>query len=162
MASSPPFHLHECVRAEAILCQLEAGDKEDAIGQLIDALVLAKTLTKPKAAKVRAEVLEREAQASTGIGRGVGIPHAKSEQVKGVLLAIGRIPGGIDFGAVDGERVRIVLLLVSPASDNDAHLAAMRKIVGIVRDSYQCKRLLGCTTPESFLGLLKELDGPRK
>jgi len=162
MASSVPVPLHECVRAEAILCHLEAADKEDALSQLVDALVVAKALTRPKALKVRAEVLEREAQGSTGIGRGVGIPHAKSAHVKNLLIAIGRIAGGIDFGAVDGERVRVVMLIISPAADPDAHLAAMRKIVGIVRDAYQCKRLLGCMTPESFLGLLKELDGPRK
>ncbi len=162
MANSTPMLLHECVRAEAILCQLEAADKDDALTQLVDALVVAKALTRAKATKVRAEVFEREAQGSTGIGRGVGIPHAKSEHVKSLLMAIGRIPGGIDFGAVDGERVRIVVLIISPLSDPAAHLAAMQKVVGIVRDAYQCKRLLGCTTPASFLGLLKELDGSRK
>jgi len=144
---------------EAILCNLEAADKEDALNQLIDALVASRLVPKPKGAAVRKEVIERERQASTGIGRGIGIPHARSGQVKQIVMAIGRVPGGVDFGAVDGERVRVILLLVSPAEHTDEHLAAMRAIVRMARDPYHAKRLHSCSTPESFLSLIREIDG---
>lgn len=151
--------LREYCSPEAILCHMEAVDKEDAIRQLVDVLVAAKRIaSKPKAALIRKEIVERERQATTGIGKGVGIPHARSKHAKNLSLAIGRIPRGLDYGAVDGERVRVILLLVSPDRSTDEHLAAMKTLVSIVRDPYQCKRLHGCATPQSFLDLLAELD----
>ena len=149
-----------CVPA-AILPNLDAADKEDAIRQLVAALTAAKAIPKPKTDAVLKEVVERERAASTGIGRGVGIPHARSAHVKQIVLAIGRIPRGVEFGAVDGERVRLVLLLISPKENNDAHLAAMKSIVTIARDPYQRQRLISCASAESFLQLLAEIGGPK-
>jgi len=151
--------LHQYCIQEAILCDLEPADKEDAIRQMVDALVEAKALTAKKGNAIAKEVIERERQASTGIGGGVGIPHARTKLVDRVVLSFGRVPDGFDFAATDGEKVRVVALLLTPRDSTDDHLAAMRAIVGIVRDNYQCKRLIGCKTPESFVGLLKERDG---
>jgi len=146
---------------DAILCELEAADKEDAIRQLVDVLVEAKSVPKTKGALIYREVVERERQASTGIGKGVGIPHARSQHAKKVSMAIGLSKRGIDFSAVDGERVRVILLLVSPKDNTDEHLAAMKDIVTIARDAYQRQRLLGCRSPESFLDLLAEIGGQK-
>lgn len=149
-----------CV-ASAILPQLDAADKEDAIRQLVGALAAAKAFPKTKTDTVLKEVIERERQASTGIGRGVGIPHARSAHVKQIVLAIGRVPRGVEFGAVDGERVKVILLLISPKEDDGQHLAAMKHIVAIARDPYQRQRLISCGTAESFLDLLAEIGGPK-
>ncbi|MGH7162167.1 MAG: PTS sugar transporter subunit IIA [Planctomycetota bacterium] len=148
---------------ESVLCDLEAGDKEDALRQLVDALLAAKAIpSKPKAGLVLKEVVQRERQASTGIGRGIGIPHARSTHVKEIAVAIGRIPGGLDYGAIDGERVWVLILLVSPVAKTDEHLAVMKTIVRMARDPYHCKRLHACSTPQSFLDLIEELDGRLK
>ncbi len=149
-----------CITA-AILPNIDAADKEDAIRQLVTALAVAKAVPKAKTDAVLREVVERERQASTGIGRGVGIPHARSAHVKQIVLAIGRIPRGVEFGSVDGERVKLVLLLISPKEDNAAHLAAMKSIVTIARDPYQRQRLISCASAESFLDLLAEIGGPK-
>lgn len=150
--------LHEYCIKEAIICDMEAGDKEDAVRQLVAALSDAKAIPKTKAAAIRKEIIERERRASTGIGNGVGIPHARTTSAKKISIAIGKIPGGIDFGAVDGERVRVILLLVSPQSAKDEHLKVMKTIVGMIRDPYQCKRLHGCSSADSFVDLLAEMD----
>lgn len=147
--------------SDAILSNMEAGDKEDAIRQLVDALVEAKAIPKTKATPICKEIVERERQASTGIGHGIGVPHARSAHAKKISLAIGRMPAGLDFGAVDGERVRVVMLLISPKDATDEHLAAMKGIVTIARDAYQRQRLIGCSSAESFLELLAELGGQK-
>lgn len=149
-----------CV-AGAILPNLDAADKEDAIRQLIGALAAAKAIPKAKTEAILKEVVERERQATTGIGRGVGVPHARSAHVKQIVLAIGRVPRGVEFGAVDGERVKVVMLLISPKEGNAEHLAAMKSIVAIARDPYQRQRLISCGTAESFLDLLTEIGGPK-
>ena len=153
--------LREYCTPDAILCNLEASDKEDAIRQLVDSLVEAKAVPKTKGTAICKEVIERERQASTGIGKGIGIPHARSQLAKKITMAIGLVIGGLEFGAVDGERVRVILLLVSPQAKTDEHLAAMKAIVTIARDAYQRQRLLGCRSPESFLDLLAEIGGQK-
>ena len=157
MKAKSAMPLAEYLVNDAIIPNMEAADKEDALRQLVTALAAAKAITKTKAAAVADEIVDRERRATTGIGSGVGVPHARSENVKNVVLAIGRIEGGINFGAVDGERVRVILLLVSPKAEHERHLAAMKQIVQIVRDPYQCKRLLGCSNAGSFIDLLAEI-----
>ena len=142
---------------DAILPDLEVSDKDDVVRQLMDALVKARSITKPQRPKVLIEIMDRERQATTGIGHGVAIPHARSAVVKTLVIAIGRVPEGVDFAAVDGERVRVIILLISGKDKTDEHLAAMKAIVQIVRDPYQCKRLHGCKTAESFMDLLGEI-----
>lgn len=153
--------LRDYCTPEAIISDMEAAGKEDAIKQLVDALA-GKAFAKKNATAVYKEVIERERRATTGIGAGIGIPHARSTHARKLSIAIGRIAEGLDFGAVDGERVRVVLLMISPEGKTDAHLAAMKSIVSIVRDPYQCKRLHGCMSPESFIDLIAELDGVAK
>ena len=148
-----------CIR-DAILCNMEVGDKEDALRQLVDALGHSGAIPKGKMTTIRKEVIERERQATTGIGNGVGVPHTRTDHAKNLSLAIGRVPEGIEYGAVDGERVRVMLLLVSPKDATEEHLAVIKAIVKIVRDPYQCKRLHGCSSIESFLDLIAEVDGP--
>ncbi|MEM8886014.1 MAG: PTS sugar transporter subunit IIA [Planctomycetota bacterium] len=151
--------LHQYCVQDAILCELEPADKEDAIRQLVDALVESKALDAKQGDAIAKEIVERERQATTGIGNGVGIPHARSSHVDRILLTFGRVETGLDYAAIDGRAVKVMALLISPKDATDEHLAAMKGIVGIVRDGYQCKRLIGCRTPESFVDLLKELDG---
>jgi PTS system fructose-specific IIC component len=147
--------------ADAVLPHLDAGDKEDAIRQLVNALVESKAIPKTKASAICKEIIERERQASTGIGHAIGVPHARSAHAKKIALAIGRVQGGLEFGAVDGERVKVILLLVSPKDATDEHLAAMKSIVTIARDPYQRQRLIGCSSAESFLELLAEIGGQK-
>ena len=150
--------LHEYCNPDAVLCTLEASDKQDALNQLVDALVATKSFPKTKAEDIRREILSRESQASTGIGRGIGVPHARTELIKKMAVAIGRVPDGIPFGAIDGEPVKVIMLLVSPLSKTEEHLAAMKTIVSIARDPYNSKRLQGCLTPQSFIDLLAEVE----
>ncbi len=154
--------LRDYCNPEAIVCDLEAADKDDAVRQLVDLLVASGAIPKTKATTIRNEIIERERRASTGIGNGIGVPHTRTKSVKSVAIAIGKIADGIDFGAVDGDRVRVILLMVSPNDDTDEHLAAMKAIVTMVRDTYQCRRLLSCDSAESFLDLIEENDAASK
>jgi mannitol/fructose-specific phosphotransferase system IIA component (Ntr-type) len=150
--------LHDYCDPDAVLCTLDASDKQDALNQLVDALVATKSIPKTKAEDVRREILQRESQASTGIGRGIGVPHARTDLVKKMAIAIGRVPDGIAFGAIDGEPVKVIMMLVSPPSKTEEHLAAMKTIVSIARDPYNSKRMQGCLSPQSFIDLLAEVE----
>jgi PTS system fructose-specific IIA component/PTS system nitrogen regulatory IIA component len=82
-----------------------------------------------------AAILDREDLGSTGIGRGLAIPHTKHPSVQNTVGIVGHAPDGIDFDSLDGRPVRNVVLLISPPDQTQQHLRAMQQIVRIYRES---------------------------
>ncbi len=72
-------------------------------------------------------VLKREQVGTTGIGRGFAVPHAKHPDLKRVVGCIARSSHGIDFDSLDGEPVHLLILLLSPADQFDAHMRALER-----------------------------------
>ncbi|MGO1316933.1 MAG: PTS sugar transporter subunit IIA [Cellulomonadaceae bacterium] len=98
---------------------LVATDRDDVTRQLIDLLVAQGRVT--DAIGFLADVRAREAKMSTGMPGGVGLPHARSAFVLEPSLAVGVVPGGVDFGAPDGPAT-LVFLIAAPDSGDAAHL----------------------------------------
>jgi PTS system nitrogen regulatory IIA component len=76
----------------------------------------------------------REALGSTGFGQGAAIPHARIEGLAGVTVLIARLVRGVDYGALDGEPVDVVVLLLSPEGAGADHLKALARISRVLRD----------------------------
>ena len=106
---------------EAIILELKASDRDGAIVELVSALDKAGRLGKGNCAGITKAVIEREKEASTGMGKGIAVPHVKHQAVKDVVAAIGQSSTGIDFSALDKQPVYSVVLLVSPVDDPDIH-----------------------------------------
>lgn len=133
-----------------ILVPLSAHDRLGAIDELLDELALDPALHD----RVRAAVLRREDELTTGIGGGVAIPHARVEGVREPLLALGIAPGGLDFEAIDGAPVTLVFLLISGAEQTGAHLALLAELCTLLNDADRRKRLMACRTPAAAAALL--------
>ena len=142
-----------CTRA--ILPRLESVKRDDAIRELITALDSAGKLGKDNSADVAKAVIKRENEASTGIGKGVAVPHIKHKAVKKVVAAIGVSATGIDFSALDKQPVYTVILLISP-SEGDQHLEAMEAIFEHLQNDNFRKFLRQSTTAEQIKELLIE------
>ena len=95
----------DVICAKAIIPRLEAVKRDDAIRELVGALDKAGKLGKEIAADVAKAVIKRENEASTGIGKGVAVPHVRHKAVKKVVAAIGVSARGIDFSALDKQPV---------------------------------------------------------
>ena len=113
---------------DAVTPRLEATDRDSAIGELVAALKKTGNLGKIKSQDLIDSIITRENEASTGIGKGVAVPHVKHEGIDKVVAVVGLSLDGIDFSSLDKQPVYTVILLVSPASDPDKHLRAMEKI----------------------------------
>jgi mannitol/fructose-specific phosphotransferase system IIA component (Ntr-type) len=111
------------LRRGAFVSQLHAQTPAEAIAELVRALG---SLLKGRKRVARDAVLERELLAATGLGDEVAIPHAALEGLEQALLALGRAPEGIDFGAHDGRPARLVFLLLIPPGANveEVHILA--------------------------------------
>lgn len=146
---------------KATIVELRAKDRDDAIAELVSALDKAGKLTKGSREDVIKAVTKREREASTGMGKGVAIPHVKHSAVKDVVAAIGQSSAGIDFSALDEQPVYSVILLISPADNPDRHLQAMETVFRHLQHERFRKFLRQCRTPEKVEDLLREADeGP--
>ena len=121
--------LSEILTPDALIPQLRADTRDGAIQELLEVLVRAAAGLSPQDSQaILHALLEREANGSTGFGKGVAVPHCQHLAVKKTAMAIGRATTGLDFDALDKAPVYSVLLLLSPANDQDRHLQAMELI----------------------------------
>ena len=146
----------DAVPHDVVVFKLKATTKEEAITELLNALVINGTLPLDKERAVRDSILEREAVASTGIGNGVAVPHAKNKFAARLGLAVGTSAEGIDFGAHDGMDAYVVALWVCPPSATKEHLTLMRGIASIAQDINNAGQLQAVRDKRSLLDLLAE------
>lgn len=100
--------------------------------------------------------MEREAALSTGIGRGVALPHGKTVAVPRLMAALGTVPGGLPFDAVDGEPCRIFILLVSDPDSAGPHVRALAHVARVLNQEKAKRALVEARTPEDVLAVFRE------
>ena len=150
--------LSDIIVPDALIPDLSAATRDEAIEQLIAALAEAGAISKRSVKEAQTAVLARENQATTGIGKGIALPHAKIKSVKKVMGAIGRSGRGLDFNALDSKPVYIVLLLLSNPDNPDEHLQAMETIFKHVQRDIFRKFLRQSETSEAIAELIDEAD----
>ncbi len=150
--------LAEIICFDAIIPQLKSEDRDGAINELIDSLEKAGKLKKPDVDAIKQSVIQRENEASTGIGKGVAVPHAKVDGLKGVMGALGARNEGIDFNSLDKKPVYSIILLLSPSDNNDRHLQAMECIFSHLQKDDFRKFLRQSVTIEQFKDVLIDAD----
>ncbi len=143
---------------KAIIPELKAKDRDGVITELVSALGKAGELSQDNARKITRAVIKRENEASTGMGKGIAVPHVKHGGVKKVVAAVGQSSSGIDFSALDKQPVYSVILLVSPVDDPDKHLQAMEKIFKHLQQEKFRKFLRQSQTAAQLEDLLREAD----
>lgn len=143
---------------EAIIPELKAKDRDGAITELVRELGKAGRLGARKCEEIIKQVIKREKEASTGMGKGVALPHVKHKAVKDVVAAVGKSSAGIDFSSLDKQPVYSVILLISPLDNPDRHLQAMESIFKhLQRDKFR-RFLRQSQTVEEIKDLLQEVD----
>jgi PTS system nitrogen regulatory IIA component len=101
----------------------------------------------------------REAMGSTGIGRGIAVPHSRTSIVSRLRVVYGRRPGGIAFNAVDGAPVEHFFLLIAPPVEaSNAYLPVLGRIARLAKEPDAPARLTAAATREEFLQVLADKD----
>jgi PTS system fructose-specific IIA component/PTS system nitrogen regulatory IIA component len=146
------------VSRDAVRASLVASDKEGVIRELTQALVDAGGVSKNELEGIVKAILKREELGSTGIGRGVAVPHTKHPGVNRLVATVGVSHEGVDFNSLDGERVQLFFLLISPPDRPGDHLRALENISRQLRDDTFCRFLKQAKTTGEILQLLDEAD----
>ena len=103
--------------------------------------------------------MKREELGRTGIGRGVAVPHTKHPSVSELVGTVAVSEDGVDFDSLDGEKVHLLFLLISPPDRPGDHLRALENISRQLRDDTFCRFLKQSKQPEDIWQLLEEADG---
>ena len=143
---------------EAIIPELRAQDRNGAIAELVSALDKAGRLGNDNCEEITKAVVKREKEASTGMGKGIAVPHVKHHAVKDIVASIGVSSAGIDFAALDKQPVYSVILLISPLDNPDKHLQAMEHVFRHLQQEKFRKFLRQSQTAEQIQSLLREAD----
>ena len=143
---------------EAIRTNLEADEKRAVIQAMAKSLAEAKKINEKDFDSIVQAILKREELGSTGIGRGVAVPHTKHASVKKLVGAVAVSHEGVDFDSLDGEKVYLFFMLISPHDRPSDHLRALENVSRQLRDDSFCKFLKQSTTSEQILQLLDDAD----
>ena len=146
------------VKTKAIKAELESTGKEGVIRELVASLVGAGQLGADEQESIIEAILKREELGSTGIGRGIAVPHTKHPSVSQPIGAVGVSSAGVDFQSLDGEQVQLFFMLISPPDKPGDHLKALENISKQLEEPTFRRFLKQSTTPEDVQQILEEAD----
>ncbi len=149
----------EFLNEKAIIPNIKATNKEGVIRELVDAIAKAEGIRNKE--ELMKALINRENLGSTGIGQGVGIPHAKTNAVKKLVAAFGICHQGVNFEALDGEPVYILFLLVAPEDSAGPHLKALARISRLLKDKFFRESLKQLSDEKAILKMILDEDAKK-
>lgn len=147
------MRLTDILQPDCVKVPLGAEQKESAIYELVDLLAEKTGITAVD--DLKKAVWQRETTRTTGIGHGIGIPHGKSAGVDRLRMAIGRPAQPIEFRAIDGKPVDLIILLASPADQTGPHIQALAKISRMLTDESLRHAMKAAATSEELYALVE-------
>jgi fructose-specific phosphotransferase system IIA component len=147
------MNLLDILSPQCVVSPLASMEKRAVIDELVETLASAGRVRDPKGLKDA--VWTREQTRTTGIGNGLAIPHGKSPSMTSVAMAIGRPARPMDFEAIDGQPVKLVVLLASPPDRTTDHIQALARISKLISMSDFREKIYSAVTPGDIYELLK-------
>jgi mannitol/fructose-specific phosphotransferase system IIA component (Ntr-type) len=148
--------LGDILSKEQIVPDLQATDRWQAIDELIGNLVSTGKIKSEHRDAITAVVRKRETSMSTGIGFGIGIPHASTDLIYEVVGALGRSKPGVDFNALDNQPVHLVMLFLVPQGQFQKHLHTLANIAKMLHKSDFRQALEQAPDADSMLHIIKD------
>ncbi|MBD1382955.1 PTS sugar transporter subunit IIA [Metabacillus arenae] len=147
--------LQEVMSTDTIHLSMQVENKQQAIEELT-MLLEKKGFISNKEQFIK-DIYAREAQGKTGIGDGIAIPHGKSESVIKNAIAIGRVPGEIEWETLDDKPVRVIMLFaVRKADASSVHIKMLAQVAGALADEHVCERLLHSEYPQEIINVFQK------
>ena len=145
------MRLTELFAPEDLVLDFQPDDKWDSVSRLVDHLNERGRIPAELVETIRDAVLARERSMSTGMERGIAIPHAAVDGVENLAVALGivRSESGLNFESIDGQPTRLVVLLVIPKTQKLLHIRTLADVARVLGKDSVREQLLGAETPEA-------------
>ncbi len=152
------MNLGDILTTRQIVPELKAANRWDAIDELIACLVDAGKVRPEHREAITAVVKKRETSMSTGIGFGIGIPHASTDLITEVVAAFGRSKAGVNFDALDNQPVHLVTLFLVPAGQFQKHLHTLAGIAKVLRRDDFLRALENAPDTDAMMKLIRDFS----
>lgn len=156
---SDTMDLGDILSVDQINPDLQASNRWEAIDELIAMLVSTNKIKPDHKEAISAVVKKRESSMSTGIGFGIGIPHASTDLIYEVVGALGRSRKGVNFDALDNQPVTLVMLFLVPQGQFQKHLHTLAHIAKLMHDSDFRHSLEAAPDSETMLRIIRDRSG---
>lgn len=143
---------------DSVIVPLKSENRDQSIKDLVEALAANDHFGGADKDVIAKAIIKRENDASTGIGKGVAVPHVKHDSIKDAVAAIGISEKGIDFASLDKQPVFTVILLASSQENPDKHLQAMEQIFKLLQSDKCRKFLKQCNSAEQVKDIIKDFE----
>ncbi len=148
------MNLTSLLRPERINLDLKGKKKVDVLRELV-----AMVKQDDEAESLLQTLLKREELGSTGIGKGIAIPHGRSLLIDKLEIAVGRSTKGVDFDSIDKKPAHLFFLVIAPPQDRgNQYLITLGRVAMICQELAKKKRLFDPQTPEEFIELIRSLE----
>lgn len=148
--------LSEIIKKDHVIHELKATNRWEAIDELVGKLVASGAIREAESDSILDEVRKRESSMSTGIGFGIGIPHASTDLIDEAIGAIGRSKDGIDFDALDNQPVTLVVLFLVPKGQFQKHLHTLANIAKRLHNPEFRKSLEESSDADAMLEIIRQ------
>jgi fructose-specific phosphotransferase system IIA component len=148
------MNIFSLLNTQTILPKLKAADKAEILEKMVSSL--EGKVSNGELEKIREAVFEREKIMSTGVGKGLAIPHGKAAGIEQTYAAFAILDEPVDYDAIDGQPVNMVFLLVGPQASNSLHIKMLSRISRLMNNSDFRDRLRKCTTAEEIIKQFKD------
>lgn len=143
----------ELLDRDSIILNLKASTKLEVIKELVDRLSITDKLSNKE--EFLKDILKREGESTTGIGRGIAIPHARTSAVKTPSLVFGYSRKGINYDSIDGQPVHIFFMIAAKEGANDEHLETLSRLSRLLRKDDIRERLMVVGNEDELLNILE-------
>src|SRR5205809_3359441 len=150
------MNLGDILSPAQIISEMQASNRWEAIDELINNLVQTGKIKPDNRDQVAAVVKKRETSMSTGIGFGIGIPHASTDLIYEVVGAFGRSKKGVNFDALDNQPVNLVMLFLVPQGQFQRHLHTLAEIAKLLHKKEFRQALLEAPHAEAMMKIIKD------
>lgn len=148
--------LTDLITPDCIAAPMQATDKRSVIEELVALLATTGRVSDPEA--LVEAVWTREQTRTTGIGHGLAIPHGKSDSLSDMAMAIGKPAAAIDFEAIDGKPVQLIVLLASRPDQTSDHIQALARVSRLHMQADFREKIYNASTPEEIFELLSAAE----
>lgn len=144
------------IEENLIKLDLNIDNKKDALKTMVQ--LLKKEGKIKSESQFLAKIIERESEGSTGFGRGIAVPHGKSETVNELSLSIARTKKGIDYHSLDGQKVKLIFMVADYQGYSPKYLKLVSNLISWLRDEEFRNKLLRTTNKTDFIELFKRKE----